>query len=765
MKNFLVWIKKSVTNIFNKGFRFLFRAFFRLFWFLFRTSSFILGAFILILILIGLIGYWVAGERIERTLLQQQGQFGFNFGAKGARDKQHRKFSIDRKGYLKFDLTQLSNQWASPSSFLPFLDKRGNLSRITLLETLEQASKDDNISAIAVTTSSLAMAQLGVAGVEDLRKAIEAFRAQGKMAWIYATDMGGIGAGSGLKSYYLASSFDSISLAPSGSLGFGGVRIEVPYIRNALDKLQITPEFDAREDYKGFPQQFLNSSISEEVKENLQGMADGVARQWSKEVERTRRLDSEIVARTLASPYISASDAQLRGLIDRIAYADKFREAFQNTLKSTLNIKDAPKDADDREETARAAANAIPLAAYASYHRLGQFIEDEQAYKRKAKKDKRKKDKRKKESKEENKEASMQEAGKEAGKEAGQKSEEESMQEAGGDAASEEGENLTAEAEMEQEEPAEVMMEQDSSKMARVALLSWRGQIARESPQGDWEDGQTISARRATRLLRRLAQDERFDAVVLHINSPGGDYVASDLIYHELINLRKKKPVAVVMGDIAASGGYYIAMAGERVFAQPLTITGSIGVFAGKVATRDFWQRWGIDWSVVQSGGDSTMHSLIDSYTEDDLTALTAALDAIYADFTGKVAAARDLDSARIQALAGGRVWLGEQAVANELADAIGGFTEAKAWIAERLQRPQETILFLPYPQHSWSSRLRRALRQAVSGRGQTNLLGPISTLLPIPLPLDAQRTAVRHIVPLLSRRGALSAPHILLMP
>ncbi len=743
MKNFLAWIKNSVASLFHKGFRFLFRAFFRLFWFLFRTTSLVIGAVILTLILVGIVGYWIAGDKIERSVRQQQGEFRFHFGSKDARDRQDRKFSLDKKGYLKLDLAQLSDQWASSSPFLPFLDKRGNLSRITLLETLEHAAKDDDISAIAVTASSAAMARLGVAGIEDLRKAIESFRAQGKMAWIYATDMGGIGSGSGMKSYYLATSFDSISLAPSGSLGFGGVRIEVPYFRDALDKLQITPEFEAREAYKSFPQQFLNNSVSEEVAENLQGMADGVARQWSKEVERSRRLDSDIVAQALASPYISASDAQLRGLIDRIAYADKFWDAFQNTLQNTLKAQPSSKSSDDKKTTARAAANSIPLVAYASYHHLGQFFDDERQDKRKAQKEERKEDKKMQEE-----DAASQEAEKDSSVDSSVDSEEQEP--------SEEPSEQPSQAELGEEEPAEAM-EQDTSKTARVALLSWRGQIARELPQGEWENGRTISARLATRLLRRLAQDERFDAVVLYIDSPGGDYVASDLIYHELIRLRKKKPVAVVMGDIAASGGYFIAMAGERVFAQPLTVTGSIGVFAGKVATRDFWQRWGIGWSVVQSGGESTMHSLLDGYTADDLTALAGALDAIYADFTGKVASARDLDSSRIQALAGGRVWLGEQAVANELADAIGGFTEAKAWVAERLRLPQENILFLPYPRESWSFRLRRVLRQAVSERARTNLLGL--------LPSDLQRESARHIVPLLSRRGALNAPHILLMP
>ena len=746
MKNFLAWIKSATASIFSKGFRFLFRAFFRTFWFLFRTTSLVIGAVLLTLILVGLVGYWVAGEKIERAAWQQQEQFQFHFGSKDAASSRKRQFSTDDRGYLKLDLTQLSNQWANPSPFLPFLDKRGSLSRITLLETLEHAAKNDDISAIAVTTSSLAMAQLGVAGVEDLRKAIEGFRAQGKIAWIYATDMGGIGAGSGLKSYYLASSFDSISLAPSGSLGFGGVRIEVPYFRNALDKLQINPEFETREAYKGFPQQLLNSSVSEEVQENLQGMADGVARQWSKEVERTRRLDSDIVARALASPYISASDAQLRGLVDRIAYSDKFWDAFQNTLKT----KASTNDSDDKEKTARDATNAIPLIAYASYHRLGQFFDDKR-YKAK------KEDAEKKDAKQKPKEdarADSEETTEEPSEDSTEDSTEDTSENSAEDA------DDASEAMSDEEEPAEAM-EKDSAKTARVALLSWRGQIARELPQGDWQDGQTISARRATRLLRRLAQDERFDAVVIHIDSPGGDYVASDLIYHELIRLRKQKPVAVVMGDIAASGGYFIAMAGERVFAQPLTVTGSIGVFAGKVATRDFWQRWGIDWSVVQSGGESTMHSLLDGYTDDDLTALKGALDTIYADFTGKVASARDLDSSRIQALAGGRVWLGEQAVANELVDAIGGFTEAKAWIAERLQRPQESILFLPYPRESWSFRLRRVLRNAVSVQAQTNLWGRLAENLPF----DAQGKNVRRIVPLLSRRGALSAPHILLMP
>ena len=769
MKDFLKRICKSSLQFSGKGLRFIVGGALRIFWFLFRYTSFAIGAVIVLLMLIGFASYWLFGNRIAEHAWETRSKFSFavGHGIEGdmwqdwsgqGRDKRGKDALADG-GYLRINLSNLSDSWFVTPSLFSFLGgSHGRISRITMIEALRRAANDDKITALAVSMDSSSISRLGVSGVEDLRRAVADFRAQGKPAWIFATNLGGIGGRAGLKSYYLASVFDSISLAPSGSLGLGGVRIEIPYLRGALDKLQVSPQFEAREEYKNAPQQFLNEAMSEEVAENLQGMADNVSRRWSKEVGDARRLDNEIITSVLNSPHISSSDALLRGLVDRNAYADEFWAAFHREVAN----KDKSKDKDK--------VRGIPLSAYAAHHRIGQFFTpDKDKHGREARKNKI--------MEEENKGQENNEQGKE------QEQEQEQVVSSGDDAEQEQDEQQAAEQEVaeesveaeEGEEKEETMAKSppaqvDSDSMPRVALLNFRGEIRQSHPDDKWgvSDGEyTISARHATRLLRRLARDDRFHGVMLHIDSPGGDYIASDIIYHEIKRLRERKPVVVVMGDTAASGGYYIAMAGEQVFAQPFTVTGSIGVFAGKISTRDFWQRWGVGWGVVQSGSDSTMHSILDPYTDSDLATLSSAMDLIYADFTGKVADSRKLDSSRVEQLAGGRIWLGEQAVANGLADDLGGYAAARLWMAERLQRPAEQILFLPYPRDgSLAHRINRMLRQAFFSQSQksevsSSMLGGLLPLLPQPL----RAQALNEVAPLVLRSGVLSAPQILLMP
>lgn len=752
MREFLRRIYKSTVRFFGKGLRFIVSKIFRVFWFLFRYTSFVIGAIIVLLILIGFGSYWFFGNRIAEHAWEKRSMLGFSgdHGIEGgmwqdwsgkARDKRGKDL-ISEGGYLRLDLSNLSDRWFVAPSFLSYLERRqSRISRITMIEALRRAANDDKITALAVSMNSASIAGLGVSGVEDLRRAVADFRAQGKTAWIFAANLGGIGGRAGLKSYYLASAFDSISLAPSGSLGLGGVRIEIPYFRGALDKLQVAPQFESREAYKSTPQQFLNEEMSVEVAENLQGMADNVSRRWSKEVGEARRLENEIITNVLRSPHISSSDALLRGLVDRSAYADEFWAAFHREV--------ANKDKSAGE------ARGIPLSTYAAYHHIGQFFTpDERKQKREVRKNK-----------------MMEEEKKEQGQDASSD---------GDDGEQEQNEQQESEQEVAEEtdkgEEQEAMTEvsppsqTDSDSILRVALLNFRGEIRQSRPDDKWgvADGEyTISARYATHLLRRLARDDSFQGVILHIDSPGGDYAASDIIYHEIKRLRERKPVVVVLGDTAASGGYYIAMAGEYVFAQPLTVTGSIGVFAGKISTRDFWQRWGVGWSVVQSGSDSTMHSLLDPYTDSDLAALSSAMDFIYADFTGKVADSRNLDSPRVEQLAGGRIWLGEQAVANGLADDLGGYAAARQWMADRLQQPAEQVLFLPYPRDgSFALRLNRMLRRAFFSQSQQGKSGAATLhgLLPL-LPQPLRDQALNEVAPLVLRSGVLSAPRILLMP
>jgi protease IV len=178
--------------------------------------------------------------------------------------------------------------------------------------------------------------------------------------------------------------------------------------------------------------------------------------------------------------------------------------------------------------------------------------------------------------------------------------------------------------------------------------------------------------------LRAAAADDKARAVVLRVNSPGGSATASDVIWREVVRLRASgKPVVVSMGDVAASGGYFISAPADVIVTQPGTLTGSIGVIMGKPVLREMFGRAGLHTDTVAENQNATMFSLSRPFSEPEWDRINAWLDAIYTDFTEKVASGRRMDVERVHELARGRVWTGADAVANGLADEAGGLREA----------------------------------------------------------------------------------------
>jgi protease IV len=216
------------------------------------------------------------------------------------------------------------------------------------------------------------------------------------------------------------------------------------------------------------------------------------------------------------------------------------------------------------------------------------------------------------------------------------------------------------------------------------------GRSGRGGPGGGGGMGSdTVAA-----ALRAAAADEGARAVVLRVNSPGGSYTASDVIWREVVKLRAAgKPVIVSMGDVAASGGYFIAAPADVIVAQPGTITGSIGVFMGKPVLRELLGRAGVATDTIADGpgaGIATMLSSSRPFSEAEWARINEWLDAVYADFTQKVADGRRLPVERVHELARGRVWTGADAIANGLADEAGGLREAIAIARKRAGLPDD---------------------------------------------------------------------------
>lgn len=193
--------------------------------------------------------------------------------------------------------------------------------------------------------------------------------------------------------------------------------------------------------------------------------------------------------------------------------------------------------------------------------------------------------------------------------------------------------------------------------------------------QGEASVGsQTIVAQ-----LEEIAKNKDVKAVVMRINSPGGSYTASNEIWYALQNIKKenKIPVVISMGDYAASGGYFVALAGDKIVAEPSTVTGSIGVLGGKLVLSDLWEKLDVRWSSLNFGENAGILSANSTFSKKEKDIFNKSLDIVYKDFTLKVSQARKINMTEIDKLARGRIWTGSEALRNGLIDEIGGFNAA----------------------------------------------------------------------------------------
>lgn len=219
----------------------------------------------------------------------------------------------------------------------------------------------------------------------------------------------------------------------------------------------------------------------------------------------------------------------------------------------------------------------------------------------------------------------------------------------------------------------------------RVALVYGEGAILPDQPSENTLFGtRGFAPYDVADALADALDDDSIDAVVFRVDSPGGAYGPSDAVWREVARLRAAgKPVVAVMGSVAASGGYFVSMQADKVLAQPGTITGSIGVYSGKFATMGLWEKLGVRWDRVRVGKNAAIWSAISEFSESERERFRAGVDFVYQDFTEKVAAARGLSPASLDAAARGRVWTGQDALRAGLIDGFGGLLEAIAQAKE----------------------------------------------------------------------------------
>ncbi len=260
-----------------------------------------------------------------------------------------------------------------------------------------------------------------------------------------------------------------------------------------------------------------------------------------------------------------------------------------------------------------------------------------------------------------------------------------------------------------------------------VAVVTAAGSIGMQ-PSGGFSDG-GIAAEPMNKMLKRLRENDAVKAVVLRIDSPGGSALASDLMWHELMLLREKKPLIVSLAATAASGGYYMACAATRILAERTTITGSIGVVGGKIVIGEALDQLGVTGVTFPASNEpgaaerATYLSPLAEWDETTRESVRAQMAAIYELFLARVAQGRGLPIEHVRGVAEGRIWSGVQAMEHKLVDELGGLTEAIALAKSQAGLPEDAeveietgpegiLQFLQLEEDADESAIRAALQR-----------------------------------------------------
>ncbi|MGB6455374.1 MAG: signal peptide peptidase SppA, partial [Streptosporangiaceae bacterium] len=449
-----------------------------------------------------------------------------------------------------------------------------------VLDGLRRARTDARVTTLV---ARLGGRPIGLAAVQELRRAVADFAEAGKTTIAWAESFGEFSASN--VQYYLATAFEQIWLQPSGDLGLTGIAVERIFLRGVLDRLGADFQVAKRYEFKSAAEQLTETGFSGPARQATERLTASVTEQIVQAIADRRGLPRTRVGELIdAGPFLAAR-AQAEGLVDELGYRDEVyaHARKQAGLDATVLYLGRYQRGKAMAERARAAVTQRPAAP----------------------------------------------------------------------------------------EPG-------------VALIYATGPIRRgRSGRGPLSGGamgsDTIAA-----AIRSAAKDPHSRAIVLRVNSPGGSYVASDTIWREVVRARAGgTPVVVSMGDVAASGGYYIAMAADEIVAQPGTVTGSIGVITGKPVLGEAIGRAGVSSDLISHGAHAAMFSQLRPFSADEWTLVNDHLDHIYADFTGKVATGRGMTAEQVDEVARGRVWTGADALAHGLVDELGGLERAAA-IARR---------------------------------------------------------------------------------
>jgi protease-4 len=289
----------------------------------------------------------------------------------------------------------------------------------------------------------------------------------------------------------------------------------------------------------------------------------------------------------------------------------------------------------------------------------------------------------------------------------------------------------------------------------KVAIVYCVGPIMSGESTSDAFAGSVMGSTTIVEALRQAGKDDNVKAIVMRVDSPGGSALASDLIWRQTQAI--EKPIVVSMGDVAGSGGYYISMGADRIFAEPGTITGSIGVVGGKMAMKGLYDWIGMDVETIARGDNSGIFSSTEKFTKGEREVIETWMKDIYKQFTSKAAKGRGMNVEELEKLAGGQVFTGRVAKRNGLVDEVGTLRDA-IQSAKRLAGldadEKVELKILPEPKNPFEA-LFGADMDAPK-EDEARLFGPLLSVAP------EMRGPLRHAAQL---RAVMREPVALMMP
>ena len=461
---------------------------------------------------------------------------------------------------------------------IPFLERRPEHTVRDVWSMLRNAAADSRVKAVVLMPQGVSA---GWGKLQEIRQDLLEFKKSGKplVSFLQSPTT---------REYYLATATDKIYMPPEDTLYIKGLRAEMTFFKNTLDKVGAQVEVYHIGKYKDAGDMFTQTAMTPETREVMNSVLDQLYGHLTDTFAAARKKTPEEVRAIIDDGPFTATQAKARGLIDDLRYEDEVYGDLKGRLKE----------------------GELKKLLSADYARV---------------------------------------SGSSIGTEGGKK----------------------------------------------IALLVGDGDILR----GEGGDDGAIVSGPFIKLIRKVANDSDIRGVILRVNSPGGDAIASDQILREVKLLSEKKPTVISMSDLAASGGYYISMTGDPIIAYPDTYTGSIGIIYGKVNLKGFYDKVGITKDILTRGKNADIDSDYHPLTDAGKAKLRESLEEFYKGFVGKAAQSRKKTYSDLESLAQGRVWLGVQAKQNGLIDDLGGIDKAVEQVKKKAGiAVGEKIRLVPYP-------------------------------------------------------------------